>query len=500
MMRRALPFLLAAAAASPTLAAGVTADASYVDASVRVDGDLLDWVFVDVDVDGQDELCVSVLTPSGGREIQLHRTTQRSIAPEAYATIPVLEDIVAWTFADVRPDLDGRELVFLTRQGAWSFDPRRTGYRGNIAKLCEIDLLYDVPSPRALPYWSYVLQTDAGEQLLLPDRSGFRVFGPRSGAAEGQPPWGALRSYRRTSGYTPPDPSDTTRRQREAERRADGRQVRLSATVGDVLPPFAGGAAASSLIEDDFRIQAPALVDLDADGAKDMLLVDGDRLNVYMATGKGLPAMPTRSEPIPAFLTRDGQRAALSLVDIDGNGRLDVLGIWSERNDGFENIDWRIYVMRSTPNRLLPEKANQVFRFKAADLRATVADIDGDRKPDLAIRRFEVPSMLETVTGLEFRYAHLLYLGGRGGRFDQSPAMRSEQTYDEESVRDVLRNRELVLDCSGDGIADLVEVDLKGNVGVRRLKKESSFFSGTSWSIDGSYWKRYGSRGSITSL
>ena len=64
----------------------------------------------------------------------------------------------------------------------------------------------------------------------------------------------------------------------------------------------------------------------------------------------------------------------------------------------------------------------------------------------------------------------------------------------------MLRNRELTLDCSGDGIADLVEVDLKGNVSIRRLRKESGFFSGTSWTMDDSYWKKYSAKGSIISL
>ena len=40
------------------------------------------------------------------------------------------------------------------------------------------------------------------------------------------------------------------------------------------------------------------------------------------------------------------------------------------------------------------------------------------------------------------------------------------------------------MDCSGDGIADLVEVDLAGNLAVRRLRKESSFFGGDTWKLD----------------
>ena len=58
-------------------------------------------------------------------------------------------------------------------------------------------------------------------------------------------------------------------------------------------------------------------------------------------------------------------------------------------------------------------------------------------------------------------------------------------------------NRELRMDRSGDGIADLAEVNLKGN-GVRRNVKESSFFGGTTRQIDDKYRKQYASRGSVS--
>lgn len=495
----AASLLLGAAMAAPIAAPG---DTSYVDASVRVDGTLLDWAFVDVDEDGQDELVLSARTSRGEREIHLHRVRKSSVEPEPYTTIPVLDDIVAWTFADVRAELEGKELVLLTRQGVWSFDPRRTSYRGNIARLCEVPLLYDVPSPRALPYWLYVVDGDApgGDRLLLPERSGFASYGPNPRAAEGDLPWTALSQYRRASGWTPPDPNDNSRRRREAEREGDERQERFSLTVGERIAPFLGDGTSFSIVDDDYRIQAPALVDVDGDGKRDMLLLDGKRLNVYIAGPSGLPERPTRVEQLPDYLEHDGERAALRIVDIDGDGDEDVLGIWSEDVDGFENAQWRIYVLRSSADRLLPEKPTQVLRFEAAEIRATVTDVDGDGRPDLAIRRFELPSVLETVTGLEFTYGHLIYLGTRRGVFDRKPALKQESVFDEDSVRTVLANRELAMDCSGDGIADLVEVNLKGELGVRRVRKDSSFFGGTTWQIDDGYWKQYSSRGSVSSL
>ncbi|MEM9379111.1 MAG: VCBS repeat-containing protein [Planctomycetota bacterium] len=476
-------------------------EASYVDASVRVEGELLDWSFVDVDQDGQAELALSLRSPRGDRELQLHRTTAVSIDPKPFREIAMLKDIVSWTFADVRPDLDGRELVLLTRQGAWSFDPRRSSYRGNIERLLSTDLLYDVPSTRDLPYWKYVLDPYAGsERLLLPRRGGFEIFGPRPGGTDEEVPWGMLHSYQNTAGFAPIDPEDQERQREKAESDNDRRRARFSATIGDTLRPFLGEGLGQSLLDDSVTLQAPAVVDVNSDGRRDMLLLDGNLLRVYLATASGIPSSPTRVEELPEYLRRDGQRASLRIADIDGDGDMDVLGIWREKIKGFENGQWRVFVMRSSRDRLIPAEPTQVLRFEGAALRTTVADVDGDGRPDLAIRRFQVPSMIETVTGLEFRFAHLLYLGKKNGTFDKKPALRDEKTYDEESIAEIIANRELVMDCSGDGIADLVEVDLKGRLAVRRLRKDSSFFGGSSWKIDGAPWKQYASRGSVESL
>ena len=146
-----------------------------------------------------------------------------------------------------------------------------------------------------------------------------------------------------------------------------------------------------SVVDDDYRIQAPALVDVNGDGTRDMLLLDGERLNVFIAGADGLPERPTRVEELPGYLEHDGERAALRIVDVDGDGDEDVLGIWSEDVDGFANAQWRIYVMRSTAERLLPEKPSQVLRFEAAELRVSVTDVV-ERPADLAVRRFEPPA------------------------------------------------------------------------------------------------------------
>lgn len=496
-MNALLPLLHAASLAAPLGGA----DASFVDASVRVEGSILDWRFVDVELDGELELAISLRTPTGARELQLHRCASNAIEPDPFRRIPILEDIVAWTFADVRADLEGRELVLLTRQGAWSFDPRRTSYKGNIQRLVETRLMFDFPSTRQLPHWEYVVNAGEGalDHLLLPRRDGYEVVGPAPGG-EAPLPYARIADFPARSGGAADDPEDQSKRADEARARNEERQARFAVTVGDRFQPFLGEGLGGALVNDATSLQAPAVVDLNGDGRDDLLHVGDEALYVHLATADGIPARPTRVEAIPEYLRSGSRDAALRLVDVDGDGRLDLLGVWQAESGELENGQWRLYVMRSTPDALIPPKPTQVLRFEAAELRVTVADVDGDGRPDLALRRFEMPSMIETVTGLEFRYSYLLFLGTRKGVFDRRPALKSERTFDENSLREIIANRDLSMDCSGDGIADLVEVDLKGRLGVRRLQRKSSLFGGDSWQIDEGYWKQYAARGSVSSL
>ena len=89
---------------------------------------------------------------------------------------------------------------------------------------------------------------------------------------------------------------------------------------------------------------------------------------------------------------------------------------------------------------------------------------------------------------------------GEEGGFARRPAFRDEQTFDEETAFELAASRSWRHDCDGDGTADLVEVDLQGDITVRRLRRESSGLRGSSWRLDATPWKRYAGKGTIGSL
>ena len=480
-----------------------TDDVRYVDASLDLADELLDHLFVDVDGDGRPELCLAMRRADGGRELRLHHLEGERLAATPAYTIPVMEDVLAYGFADVRAEA-GREIVFLTKTGAWSCSPTKPGLRGNIRRLVEAELLYDVPDPRALPAWRYFLDGADGESILLPGPDGFAVYGP----APGDPPTDPeLPAFRRRGEF------DDAFREERAE--LDGATAETQVSFGsggmavhttlDMDVAFLlgdEGGRSSNLASDQLSYRAPALADLDGDGDRDLVRWAEDGLHIHLHGPDGIRPTPDRVEALPAYLQEHEDELSLRLVDFDGDGRRDLLGQIDKNAEDFENSEITLLILVNDGKRMLPALPGQILRFAAAMVNAELVDVNADGRPDLVVREFELPGLVDTVTGLEFRLTHLVYpAASRGARmFERKPLLKQSQVFDEESVGAAIANRHLALDCDGDGIPDLVEVDLHGRIAIRRLVHESSFFGGDRWKLEVDPWKRFDAQGSIDSL
>ena len=494
-------FLAIGLAASPS---SIESSLGPVDVSLEFDGDVLDYQFVDISGDGVRSLCVGLRLDDGRRELRIFESARRGFGPEPRHSISILEDVLAYGFADVRKE-PGKELLFITRSGAYSYSLTRQGYRGNIQRLLTEDLIYDVPDSRSLPYWEYTINSPGGDLILLPGRDWFSVWGPRGEDSEGAE--GESADPYSQIARCGADAPGFRRKVKEVEPEARGvsfsgrGRMRLDMEVPDDDIMLSSDVSLT-VLADGRTYPAPALVDLNGDGHRDLVVRVKDQLSIYLWNPEGIPDKPTRVETLPEYLKVTSAQVNLEFVHLNSDRHLDILVRVKEDTEGFENAQLRVLALLNDGKRLIPEEPSQVFRFEAGVLRLGVVDINRDGLPDLLVRKFLLPSILETVSGLDFEMTYLAYLGtDKGDRpFERKPSLNQTEMFDEGNFAEAIKRRTVGLDCDGDGTPDLVEVDLKGRIVVRRLRYESSFFSGDAWELDESAWKAFDVRGTILSV
>jgi hypothetical protein len=474
-------------------------DVTFVTQRLAVEGRLLDARFVDIDADGRNDLVLAVRAHRPGlaprRELRVHALGDDGlVVAEPTLVLPVPEDVIVYGCADVRPE-PGRELVLMTRTGAHSYPPRAEGLREGVRRLVTTDLLFQVPSSRHLPAWTYVLEREGAPDLLvLPDAAHASLWGPRpaAGAADGAPPADA-GDYVRLADFGRGDPAAQFSVKAPGAVRASAAGLRVTIDTGSDKHLFLGEApkAYAALLQATTRYRAPALADVDGDGREDLLVYEDRKLAVHLSGPDGPPALPTRVEPLPAWLDRPDDDLILNLSDLDGDGDVDVYARLSPDQDGLEPVVYSYFVMLNDGTRLFPEQPDQLLRFEGTGTDSTVIDVDADGRPDFVITKYEVPGLPHLVTGLRLRRSAYVFFAAKRGAFERKPGLRDEQVFSIESLQDALVNRHIGGDLSGDGIADLVEMDISGRVAIRRIQREGTLFGGGRWVVESEPWKRY---------
>jgi hypothetical protein len=529
----AAPAPVPPAAAAAAAAGDEEADVSFVTITVEVGGEVLDTRFTDMNADGRADLVLAVLARHAGeavrREIHIHHLGSDGLYPVAPdRVVPVLDDVIVYGCGDVRAE-PGRELVFFTRSGAWSYSPQHDGYRDNIRRLAAQELLFQVPDPRRLSSWSYVVGRGAGELLLLPTPTHLTLWGPRGAGAVPE-----VAGNGAAPAGTAPAPSPAAALEGDFAQRGtwgDPGNAALFSVRAPATVVAGGGARVSvntvdskalfleepsgvfaALLEAEVHYRAPAIVDVDGDGLSDLVLRKDNALHIALGTPEGFAPEWSRQEPLPPWLDKPDTDTKLELADLDGDGDTDVLARTNPERKRLDPVDFTYFVLINDGRHLLPPEAQQVLRLAASDTRAEVTDIDLDGRPDLVITKWTLPSLTELVSGFRLERASYVHFaaaarGGAGGGasggsgdgagtpgpppFERKPSLRDEQTWTMESVEDALVLRFLSGDCSGDGVADLVEVDLSGRVAIRRLEREGGLFSRGAWSVETEAWKRF---------
>ncbi|MHC5210936.1 MAG: FG-GAP repeat domain-containing protein [Planctomycetota bacterium] len=473
-------------------------EVSFVDQRLDVDGLLLDSRFIDMDGNGRRDLVMAVRAQRPGlaprRELRIHAMLpEGTVAPEPSLVLPVPDDVIVYGCADVQPDA-GRELLLLTRSGAHSFSPLAPGLREGVRRLVSTELLFQVPSSRHLPAWTYVLERKGAHDLLvLPDASHTSLWGPRTDAGA-TPPVDDAGDYMRLADFGLDDGAASFSVKAPGAVRASAGGLRVKIDTGSDKDLFLGEApeAYAAMLQAEGRYRAPALADVDGDGRKDLLLYDKNSLAVHLSGPDGPAREPSRVEALPAYLDRPDDDLILNLRDLDGDGDMDIYARVSPDQDGLEHVVFNYFVMMNDGSRLFPDEPAQLLRFEGTGTDSTVIDVDANGRPDLVITKYVLPADLQdALTGLRFYRSAYVYFAGDKLPFERKPGLRDEQSFSSESLQDALVNRHIAGDLSNDGIADLVEMDISGHVAIRRILYEQTMFGGGKWAVEDAPWKRF---------
>jgi len=485
--------------AEPTAAAPASDDIAWIDASVLVDGQVLAAESEDIDGDGRQEITVAVYDRSlSRRELRVWRLNeegQRDQSP--FITVPVLDDVVAWCWADVRAEA-GKELIFLSRSGAWSYSITLDGYRNNISRLVDVELLYDIPSPESLPHWDYVLSCPEGDQLLLPELGGYSIWVPERGVdASGNGALARGSQFRVSPRLVQTTPGDRRRIEVSA-----GGVVISSGRMDNPLVDVEGDGHKGPLVDAGSRLRSPALVDVNGDGRDDLVRLGHEELHVHLATAQGISNAVSATEEFPPYLQGldDDTNTTLELFDMDDDGDIDVLvKLRADSGSRLESNQQLSFLVLINNGRLLPDQPQQILKFEATTVTPTLTDVDGDGRVDLVFKKMTAPSLREIASpdGLSLTRSLLVFLGNEDGLFERRPALDRPQSFDETSMGDAVTKQIIGADCNGDGIGDLIDVNLAGEVRIHRIMKESSFFGGDSWTVDETAWRRFGTRANM---
>jgi hypothetical protein len=472
---------------------------SHVDSSFVVDGRLLSGRFTDIEGDGINELILATLGQDGRRELRIHRWRPDGlIDPVADKVVVLKNDVVSWALADVRPE-SGRELIFITRSGAYSYALEHAGYANNIARLIKTPLFFDLVDKNQLEEWTYVLPRTSGDALLLPGPTGYAIWGPGEDgyAVECDLLEEQMSGLLSKSGA------------RGTVRIGSNRLAVKAGAMGDApgtFPSHYGQLPWAPFLSAEHEIHSPALIDLNDDGLIDLVTRGGSALSIHLATDEGVPREPVRTEQYPGVMVNNNVRRDIEFHDLDADGDLDALVRLREARDGFSvgDITIRFLVMKNDGEKLLSEAPNQVLTFSGMSVRASVADVNGDGLQDLVISKVAAPGLGDLVTianGLNFTRSTMAFFGEGDARFSRTPNLDPPPiSFDEDSVQDAISRRLLSEDFNGDGIADLVDVDLSGQIAIFRVLKESGFFAGETWELEEVPWQRFEVRGDIRDL
>lgn len=452
----------------------------YISSVIEAPEEIHGQAYADLNGDDLRDLLLSVWSEQRGRELLVYLQGSDGQFPgKPSQRIEIKKDIIAYGLAELREE-PGEELLFLTRNSAYSYSSRKEGYAGNLEQLFEWELLTTVPERKSLAFIGRLedYNNDGHADALLPGRERYALFyGDGNGGfgpavelpvAHSDPE----RSRSNNAGFrvsqedgltfSVESPSAFAGLFPERSEPDGGNRFDEGQSIMDVERWLANVRSA--------RINEDTLSDfvyLDhPEKNKDKSAEDqSQRFNVVYQSAEGVNSSAA-----------DWRQALKSseeilVVDFNGDGLDDVLALESKGN---KQTNVAFFANRTGNYNF--QSPDQVLRFSGYEVEAQLLDLNGDDYPELIISHYSLAAV-DALRSASMLRSTLIYAGNpaaseqnsEGLAFARRPTTKMDDKFSAASVKGLTERPHFSADLTGDGRSELLALDDNGALVARMI-------------------------------
>jgi len=432
----------------------------------------------DMDGDGRLDLVVPHWSADAGRELLVYlQDASGRFPPEPSRHVEIKPEIIAIALADLRT-APGKELLLFSGTGVFSLSSAIPSYTDNLRHLFDWNLVASVPDRRRVLYFPALpdMDGDGYVDLLLPGRDGYGYF--RGGADEQFTLAHAFSTVNQEL-----DPSEVPL----GSARLDT-SIAINEREGIVLNVRALGTTAfqdflsswqaseqTTLLEAQHWLPSAVAGNMNGDTAQDIVFLNiGNdlygQINILTQHDDGgFAEVPDWRGPIDT-------RGDIRLLDVNGDGLLDVLRILDSSNE------WTVQFFVNKGGEFALGQPDQVMRFSGYDLTLSVTDIAGDGRPQLSVSYYTIP-VVNAVRTASIVRSQLLYASSSepGEVFTTRPDFKLDENFSADAVRGLSSQIHLQTDLDGDGRRDAIALGPDGAVAARAISPSLQFAATPFW-------------------
>ena len=366
----------------------------------------------------------------------------------------------------------GVEIGFLAPDGAYVYERDRDGYRPRPRKLVHLPTFFGTPAAADVANWAGRVDADGNglDDLFVPTDQGVRLYLQAPARR-----FGALVDLPVVPEHVP--------------------STDLASTLG------AGHGAPALTVSSACAL--PAVADIDGDGRRDILFIQGDRLLYFLQGADGrFPDAPSEAMQVPVlreFARKDRLEISLAqLADVNRDGRADLVVTKRYGNLGdFGSIESVFYFFMARPPAAGAPHPRRYYALHEPDQQIRLqgfstqdpefGDANGDGHPDVLLSQVTTETwgkIIQLGVLREITVHYYLHLfDPRRGRFDPSAAWSRTVAIPTERMKDQNATWPLAYirgDVDGDGRVDYVEISGRGEL-TAHAGRPMYGISGSDW-------------------